>query len=173
MVRKIIKFPAPSLRLVCTPVDFERDDRQRLLDHVQDLHDTLSETSNGVALASNQIEQLGRRVFVVRKIGDITLPHVVVNPIWTSVGEKRAEVGEGCLSIPELAAFSVSRFTTIQMTWQDIDGRRHAAEFNGFEAQIVQHECEHLDGRLLSDRFDRRRYTILRAEAIKNRKAGK
>ena len=82
-IRKIIKFPAPSLRTKCVEVDFRPDwfFKAEFNAHLDDLEDTLDATPNGVALASNQIRAEGWRVFVV-KPGMTMLPRIVINPTF-------------------------------------------------------------------------------------------
>lgn len=173
MVKKIIKFPNSSLRSMCKEVDFTKADRQFLLDHIQDLKDTLDNTPNGIALASNQIESLGYCVFVVKP--DAGLPDVFINPSWMPALEDtgRIEMSEGCLSIPELYTTAM-RYPIVTVAYFDIDGNEHALHnVEGLAAQIIQHECEHLKGGSLTDHITHKQLIRLRAEAIRNRKAGR
>ncbi len=173
-MKKIIKFPALSLRQPCREVSFPLSDD--LLEHIQDLKDTLAATSNGVALASNQILAEGRRVFVVKP--GTRLQEVVINPAWKPVpidedGFIRTRlVDEGCLSVPE-AELRTQRFSLIEVKFQDIDGERQELRVLELDSQIVQHECDHLDGKLLLDYADPKAQIRVRNEAIRNRKAGR
>lgn len=172
MIKKIIKFPNPSLRRECAWVKLPLS--QEILDHIQDLKDTLAATPNGIALASNQIIENGYRIFVTRP--GTGLPEVVTNPRWRLVPDESTvvRINEGCLSIPELNTMA-ARQSHIYFTWGDItlDSETVAVKFTGLEAQIIQHECEHLNGGSLTDHISNKDYIKLRAEAIKNRKAGK
>ena len=169
MIRKIIKFPAPSLRAPCKAVAFPIT--PALLEHIGDLRETLAATPHGVALASNQVLAEGHRVFVV-KLGN-ELPEVVIEPRYDVIraGGELREV-EGCLSIPELSMVN-TRHQSVYLRWRGEDGRDYAGAFHGLAARIVQHECDHLDGKLLYDYADRRTQVRVRTEAIKNRKRGK
>jgi peptide deformylase len=168
-IKKIIRFPSTSLRSVCRPVDLSTD-REALLEHVGDLKDTLAVTPNGLALASNQILPLGYRVFVVKQPSQ--LPEVIINPTYISSQDGVGIDAEGCLSIPELS-LGVPRLRHIELIWNDINGVEHTSAFSGLEARIVQHECEHLDGKLIFDYATKKTQIAVRAAAIKNRKAGK
>lgn len=163
MVRKIIRFPNPSLKSECAWI---RDEKE-IVEHIQDLKDTLAATSNGIALASNQILEKGFRVFVVKP--GTKLPEVCINPRWSLAhGSQLWRPEEGCLSIPELRTRS-SRQSRITFS---CDLKNHMT-LEGIESQIVQHECEHLDGKSLADHLSQRELTKLRMEVIRNRKAGR
>ncbi len=204
MVRRIIRFPAPSLRRKCQDVPLPIPDdwffRDQFLGHLQDLRDTLAATSNGLALASNQILAEGWRVFVARPglrvpgvrsmwngstDGMQGFPEIVINPRWEAHPpheiDQRFEPGaldehtgfvEGCLSVPELDA-PVPRQYWLEMEYQDEDGRASVYVARGLGARIVQHECDHLDGRLIYDLVDPKRQVRVRMEAIRNRKRGR
>lgn len=177
MVKKIIKFPAPSLRAPCTPVTFPPTfplTSEELLGHIQDLKDTLAATPHGVALASNQIRQEGLRVFV--SLPGIGLPEVMVNPSYRTAGAASGEMigeNEGCLSVPELT-MKMFRFKNIIAEYDDVEGVHHTLEYPApLAARVIQHECEHLDGKLLYDHANQKVQIKVRAEAIRNRKAGR
>jgi peptide deformylase len=140
-------------------------------DHIQDLHDTLEDNSHGVALASNQIRPDGWRIFVVRDGRD--LPTVMFNPSWVVLDDDLImPVQEGCLSIPELMLYA-PRHQTIRVMWQDRSGKTWGKIVSGLDAQIVQHEVEHLNGKLLIDYANKDLALRVRMEAIRNRKTGK
>ena len=83
-------------------------------------------------------------------IGHLT---VLVNPVVTPLGEKRLHALEGCLSIPGLRGM-VPRFERLRLEALDRNGRPFAAEASGFFARVIQHECDHLDGKVYLDRMD-------------------
>lgn len=174
MVRKIIKFPAPSLRAVCREVSFPFDPFMGLTEHVQDLYDTLAATPTGLALASNQITEDGWRIFVVKeRPGDLNrLPSILINPTYTPNRDVVKSEQEGCLSIPELSIFT-DRAIRVAVHFFDIHGQKHSLVVSGMDARIVQHEVDHLDGKLLYDRAPRDVQVRVRAEAIRNRKRGR
>ncbi len=191
-VRKIIKFPSPSLAVPCREVQFPLSEELR--EHIRDLRDTLDATANGVALASNQIVPEGWRVFVVKpdvwvpgvpSVNRAQLPLVVINPTWTvypphqideilvhHYGREHFDFVEGCLSIPEVGEKIRRQFWT-EMEYQDETGAKLVYIGAGLGARIIQHECDHLDGRLIVDHLDDRKRIFIRNQAIKNRKAGR
>jgi peptide deformylase len=170
MIKPIIKFPAPWLQLKCCAITFPIT--PKMSDHISDLKDTLANTPNGIALASNQILTEGYRVFVVRP-GSCDLPEVVINPTWSAIGfGDRVPHDEGCLSIPEYRSFTL-RTESVLLLGLTEDGGFIDREFKGLAAQIIQHECDHLDGRTILDYADKKTRFQVRAEAIKNRKMGR
>jgi peptide deformylase len=87
-------------------------------------------------------------------------PIVIINPVLKGVSEEVKEVIEGCLSAPGKVV-KLQRFQKVKIAWQDEHGNSHNKvgqkfefEFNGFEAQAIQHEMDHLDGVLCIDRAD-------------------
>ena len=77
--------------------------------------------------------------------------HPFVNPEIVAVSEEEEVLSEGCLSIPGLRG-DISRHLGIIMRFQDLEFRQHEAEFQGFFARVLQHEVDHLNGILISDR---------------------
>ena len=176
MVHKIIRFPQQSLRSATKAIDFTKVDRDALFEHIRDLQDTLRTFPNGAALASNQVLTEGFRVFVTNPVmARLTLPIEVVNPTWTTTDEKPEFLEEGCLSIPEFGSVHarIPRFHTVELTWQNSMGAVHKETYHGLDAQVIQHECEHLDGKLIIDHLPKHLALAVRTAAIKNRKAGK
>lgn len=98
---------------------------------------------DGVALAAPQVG-IHRAFF-------ITQNDVIVNPSWrTTENSNRYTVQEGCLSFPGLIV-DILRWDTIEATWDDLDGQRCKSLLSGFNAQVFQHETEHLQGILFID----------------------
>jgi peptide deformylase len=203
MIRKIIRYPNPSLRSACAPIDFAVarawDKGEGLSAHIQDLKDTLAATPNGLALASNQIVPQGWRVFVAQPglrvprvatmashdpDGMQSFPEVCINPKWEVYPPHEIDtIGphdladhvrfiEGCLSIPELS-IPCTREHWIDLEYTDEDGARCIYVCRGIGARIVQHECDHLDGKLLIDHADKKTKIRVKQQAIRNRKAGR
>lgn len=117
----------------------------------RDMHDTLAESKNGVALAAPQVAA-SKRLFIISPIVfemeenlDKEIQTVLINPkiIWASKDKKKME--EGCLSIPGVTGF-VKRSTRVKIEAQDMDGNIFSLEGKGLLAQIFQHEIDHLDG---------------------------
>ncbi len=148
MIRPIVQVPDPVLREVAAPVE-SFDDGLRTL--AQDMLETMYEAP-GRGLAAPQIG-LPMRLFVMDvawKDGDPE-PHVFVNPVVVGASEERVTREEGCLSIPGRLS-RVTRPGEVSLRWQDLDGAEREGRFGGFAATCVQHEIDHLDGILCTDR---------------------
>jgi peptide deformylase len=107
----------------------------------------------GVGLAANQVD-LPYRLFVTNVEGKREAresEQVFINPVLSG-GRGQAEDEEGCLSIPGLYA-PVTRNETIKIQAYDLNGNEIEGELNGLMARIVQHETDHLDGKLFIDRL--------------------
>ncbi|WP_392425092.1 peptide deformylase [Barrientosiimonas humi] len=141
---------------------------------VDDMFDTM-EAANGVGLAANQVGvRLRLFVFDVPDDEDETVNHrgVVVNPVLEKgvvpPGEvAREEGGEGCLSIPG-EHFPTARADWARVTGTDLDGNEVVIEGTGLLARALQHETDHLDGKLFVERLTPTVRTRSR-EAIKQR----
>ena len=146
---------------------------ETVLKHVSDLKETLAATPNGLALASNQILAEGWSVFVVRPGNG--LPEVVINPTWRRGPPEARAMEEGCLSIPELdlVHFNVMRYPQVWLAWDEDEMKPSGTDLVGLPAQIVQHECDHLDGKLVYDYLPKQLQLSVRRVAINNRKAGR
>ncbi len=149
-IRSILTYPDPRLRRVCDPIDDPTDPAiQRL---AEDLADTMYDAP-GVGLAAPQIG-VHRRIVVTdtawREEDAERDLHVWINPeiLWRSEEERPFE--EGCLSIPETYV-EISRPAAIRIRWHDLRGAVHEAEYDGMMATALQHEFDHLDGRLFID----------------------
>jgi peptide deformylase len=108
---------------------------------------------DGVGLAANQVN-LPFRLFVANSEGDPAkkdAEFVFINPVLRK-GKGQAEDEEGCLSIPEVRA-PVVRNATIEVEAYDLDGNLVRADAEGLMARILQHETDHLDGKLFIDRL--------------------
>ncbi len=164
---EIINYPDPRLRQKARPVEAV-DDRiaalaQRMI--------ALMHEARGVGLAAPQVG-IGLRLFVAntREEGDGE-DHIFINPtLHNPAGEFEARE-EGCLSIPEVHG-DVRRPTIITIRYLDLHGNPQEATGEGLAARVWQHETDHLDGRLIIDRFNqitrlsvRRRLRELEREA--------
>ena len=146
-LRPIVTVPDPVLRAVCAPVTAFDGALAAL---AVDMFDTMY-AAPGRGLAAPQVG-LGLRLFVMDagwKDGAPD-PRVFVNPVVTP-GPDRATGPEGCLSIPDTPC-TVTRATTVRVDWQDLTGAPQSGTFDGFAAICIQHEADHLDGILCTDR---------------------
>jgi len=155
-VREILKMGDARLLRVAQPVTaFDTPELQAL---VADLHDTMA-AANGAGLAAPQIGvdlQLvifGSDAPSPRYPNEPAVPRtVLLNPVITPLDEWLEDGWEGCLSVPGLRGV-VPRFTRIRYTGVDLQGRVIDRMAEGFHARVVQHECDHLIGRLYPTRM--------------------
>ena len=149
-LRDILKMGDPRLLRVARPV--EHFDGPELHALIADLHDTMR-AAGGVGLAAPQI---GVDLAVVlfgferseRYPDAPPVPRtVLLNPRITPLGDEEEEGWEGCLSVPGLRGV-VPRFRRIRYSGFDPSGRAIEREAEGFHARVVQHECDHLIGKL-------------------------
>jgi peptide deformylase len=156
-VREILKMGDPRLLRVAQPVAaFDTPELHAL---IRDMDDTMA-AANGAGLAAPQIGvdlQLvifGGTAPNPRYPGREPVPRtVLINPVVTPLSAEQAEGWEGCLSVPGLRGL-VPRFTHVRYTGFDPLGRRIEREASGFHAVVVQHECDHLIGRLYPTRMN-------------------
>lgn len=145
-VREIRLFGDPVLRTACEPIA-EIDEGVHAL--VADLCETVA-FEGRAGLASTQIGYT-QRAFSLHIDGDVSY---VLNPELVSVEGEPVPTGEGCLSVPGLW-FEVMRHPRATVRGIDLDGREVVIEGEGLMAQALQHECDHLDGKLYIQRLDR------------------
>ncbi|HYO26113.1 MAG TPA: peptide deformylase [Lacipirellulaceae bacterium] len=149
MSLSVIHYPHPTLRHVSRPL--KRVDAE-LKRWIAQMFDLMYEF-DGVGLAANQVD-LPYRLFVANVEGDRTAADaecVFINPvILRSSGQ--AEREEGCLSIPGVYA-PVQRKERVTVQAYNLAGEEVSGDFEGLFARVVQHEIDHLDGRLFIDRI--------------------
>ncbi len=151
MLRPVLQYPDPLLSRVSEPVA-EINDEIRAL--AQDMLDTLT-TVGGVGIAAPQIGVLKRVVIidVSPEKDDPEAPQdfrVFVNPVVTVLDPRGHEENEGCLSVPELRA-KVKRPRRVALDALDLDGNPVHIEGEGYYGACMQHETDHLDGKLFID----------------------
>jgi peptide deformylase len=141
---EILEFPDSRLRTVAKPVDrFDDALRQLVEDMVETMYD-----AQGIGLAATQVN-VHQRLLVLDVSENQDTPRVYINPeIVARTGEETCE--EGCLSVPGIYA-EVSRAEKITVTALGIDGTPFEEQLDGLHAVCVQHEIDHLDGKLFVD----------------------
>ena len=145
--RPLVILPAPQLRLTSAPI-------ARVDDGVRKLAEDMLETmyaAPGIGLAAVQVGEMNRLITIdVSHDEDAKEPRVFINPeiLWKS--EELSVYEEGCLSIPEQYA-DVKRPAEVRVRWLGLDGEVQERQFAGLWATCVQHEIDHLDGKLFID----------------------
>jgi len=161
-VLPILKYPDPSLRKISKPVEVVDIGVRRL---IQDMFDTMYEAP-GIGLAAPQVGRLLRVVVLdVSSQQEGLEPLALVNPV---IEEGQGEVlwEEGCLSVPGLSV-EVPRYERIRVSGLDLDGRPLQIEAEGLLSIVLQHEIDHLNGRLIIDRLSRLKREIYRKKRLK------
>lgn len=146
---QIIHYPHPTLRHVSKPL--MKVDAQ-LCDWVGQMLDLMYE-HEGIGLAANQVD-LPYRLFVINPSGDPDQPEqerVFINPVL-SKGKKPEEMNEGCLSLPEIRG-PMMRNATVHVQAYDLSGNEINGAADGMIARVIQHETDHLDGILFTDKM--------------------
>ena len=146
--RPILIHPDPRLKTVADPVRAIDDDTRRLAD---DMLQTMYEAP-GIGLAAPQVGVLKRLLVMdcVKEEDAPPKPMVLVNPEVTWASDNTNVYEEGCLSIPEQYA-DVERPAEVKVRWTSLKGSEEEDHFDGLWATCVQHEIDHLNGKLFID----------------------
>lgn len=162
-ILNILHFPDPRLRNKALPVEKVDDDVRQL---AQDMLETMYEAP-GIGLAATQVN-VQKRVIVIDISEDKSEPLVLVNPELIETNGER-EFQEGCLSVPE-AYELVTRADTIRFKALDLDGNPFERDAEGLLATCVQHEIDHLDGKLFVDYLSNLKRDRIRKKLEKHQK---
>lgn len=155
--RPIITLPDPILRQVSAPIERVDDDVRRL---VEDMFETMY-AAPGVGLAAVQVGVLRRLVVLdAADEGEERRPLVMINPEIVSLGEEKRVYEEGCLSIPDVRV-EIERPASVHVRFRDAEDRPQEMKAEGLLATAIQHELEHLDGRLIIDYLSRLRRDMI------------
>ncbi len=143
-ILNILEYPDPRLRTKAKPVARVDDAVRRLID---DMLETMYDAP-GIGLAATQVN-VHQRIIVVDVSENRDDPHAFVNPELTLLGG-RIETEEGCLSVPGFYE-DVSRIEHVMIRAIDRDGKPYELEARGLLAVCIQHEMDHLNGKLFVD----------------------
>ena len=148
MKRNILIHPDPRLKKVCAPVDDLSDELRVLAD---DMLETMYDAP-GIGLAAPQVGVLQRLIVLdcVKDEDETPRPLVMFNPEIVAQSDEMNTYEEGCLSIPEQYA-EVTRPSEVEVRWIDRDAKEQKEAFGGLWATCVQHEIDHLNGKLFID----------------------
>ena len=155
----------PVLRNISQPV---KEDYPELKTLVANMFETMY-ASEGVGLAAPQIGRNDRIVVIDADPLSENFPEcagrkfTLINPEIEILDGDSCSRGEGCLSLPGLSE-NVSRVEHIRLKWVDENFQPHEEEISGFLARIVQHECDHLDGKLYIDHISLIRKQLIRGK---------
>ncbi len=146
--RHILLHPDPRLKKVAEPVGAVTDEIRAL---AADLLQTMY-NAPGIGLAAPQVGVLKRLLVMDTAKGPDAAPKpmVMINPALTWISPELVVREEGCLSIPEHYA-DVERPASVRVRWTTLEGAETEEQFTGLAAACVQHEIDHLDGKLFID----------------------
>ena len=164
----IVKLPDPILRQVSKPIETVDDDVRRL---AADMLETMYKAP-GVGLAGIQVA-VPRRILVldVSDKEDELQPIVMINPEILSLGPELRMHEEGCLSIPDTHV-EIERPSTLRVRFLDINGKQIELDAEDLLATAIQHEINHLDGRLIIDFLSKMRRDMVIRKFKKTAKIG-
>ncbi|QJD59841.1 peptide deformylase [Pseudomonas sp. gcc21] len=144
-ILNILEFPDPRLRTIAKPV-VEVDDTVRQL--ISDMFETMY-AAPGIGLAATQVN-VHQRIVVIDVSENQDEPLVFINPEFEPLTEDLEEMQEGCLSVPGFYE-TVTRPERVRVKALDQDGKPFDRICEGLLAVCIQHECDHLNGKLFVD----------------------
>ena len=163
-IRKILKFPDQDLRIKAKPVETFDEELKTLTD---DMFETMHSV-NGIGLAATQIG-VAKQVAVIDISPEKNEPLVIVNPeIQILDPSKTEDYDEGCLSVPGFFE-KISRPSDIKLTYQDLNGKKQEIIPEGLLTKVVQHELDHLNGRLFVDHISELKRRRIRNKIVKQK----
>lgn len=164
MLLDIVTYPDPRLKRIAEPLGEVTDAVREL---VKNMADTMYD-ARGVGLAAPQV---GENIQLI--VMDISGPEerdelrVLINPQITLSGDAICSEGEGCLSVPHNYRADVTRQSKVHLKCQDLDGNCIEEDLEDYPAIVVQHEMDHLEGKLFIDHISRLRRSLFDAKVKK------
>jgi len=144
----ILIHPDPRLKKLCEPIADIDDEVRALADNMlKTMYD-----APGIGLAAPQVGVTKRMLVMdcVKEEGEAPRPMVLINPEILQSSDETSTYEEGCLSIPDQFA-DVTRPAEVRVGWIDQDGNPQEQDYDGLWATCVQHEIDHLNGKLFID----------------------
>lgn len=160
----ILEFPDPRLRTRAAPVA-QVDARVRQL--IDDMFETMY-AAPGIGLAASQVD-VHERVIVIDISEDRSNPRVFINPEISIIDETLGRYDEGCLSVPGFYE-TVERPSRIEVTAMDRDGAVFTEQLDGLLGICLQHEIDHLEGKLFVDYLSPLKRQRIRSKLVKDQK---
>ncbi|MGB3244074.1 MAG: peptide deformylase [Sulfitobacter sp.] len=164
MKRSILLHPDPRLKKTAAPVADVTDELRALGD---DMLKAMYEAP-GIGLAAPQVGILNRLIVLdcVKEEGEMARPLVMFNPEVIASSDEMNTYEEGCLSIPEQFG-DVTRPKVVDVRWMDRYGAEQTETFDGLWATCVQHEIDHLEGKLFIDYLKPLRRQMITRKMVK------
>ena len=162
---KILIFPDPRLRTVAEKViKFDKSLENLANSMLKTMYD-----ANGIGLAATQIDQ-HIRLIVMDLSEERNEPRIFINPTYKVLKDHSLyEFEEGCLSIPGFNEV-IARPDKIELRWQDLEGNEHIDRPKGLLTVCIQHEIDHLDGKLMVDYVSALKRDRVRSRLLKEYK---
>jgi len=160
-IRRILVYPEDCLKQVAEPVTNFKDPALKEL--VEDMAETMYDAP-GVGLAAPQVG-VSLRVAITdvnwksSETGERNY-RVWINPKFSWKSEEEDVNEEGCLSLPDIYG-DVARPNAVRLKWYDLEGKAYEEDFEGFQAVALQHEFDHLDGKVFIDYFSRLKRSMI------------
>ena len=165
-IKDIITVPDETLKKISEPVEKVGENEKKL---INDLFETMY-NSNGIGLAAVQVGIL-RRILVidVSNKEEKKEPLSFINPIIKKVSDDTSIYEEGCLSIPD-TFIEIERPKICEVEYIDIDGRVKNLKCDGLLSTCLQHEINHLDGKLIIDHLSKLKRDLIIKKISKTKK---
>ena len=162
-VLPLVKAPDPRLKLVSQPVSaVDKELKSFMADMLETMY-----AANGIGLAAIQVG-VPKRVAVVDldPKGPNSKPLYLINPVIVEASEEEATTQEGCLSVPEIWD-DVKRSARLTVQYMDENGKTQTVEADGLFATCLQHEIDHINGKLFIDHLSRLKRSIALRKSAK------
>lgn len=163
-ILEILEFPDPRLRTVAKPVEKIDDELRKFID---DMIETMYD-AKGIGLAASQVD-VHQRILVIDVSEEHNEPMVFINPVITPLTDVLDSYEEGCLSVPGFYE-AVERPERVHVKALDKNGEEFELECEGLLATCLQHEVDHLDGKLFVDHISRLKRNRIRKRIEKQQR---
>lgn len=170
-ILEVLTIPDKRLRIVAQEVSDDQD----LSVLVDDMLETMYH-ENGIGLAAPQVG-VSKRVIVIdcRIAGEqesvkygVEFPLVMINPVFIYQSDELVEYDEGCLSVPD-ESILVSRPKRIVVKYRTLSGNNKEIDDDGWLARVIQHECDHLNGKVIVDYLSKLKKDMLITRLVKKK----
>ena len=165
-IKPIITVPNEVLKKISDPLENVGESEKKL---VNDLFETMY-NSNGIGLAAVQVGILKRILVIdVSTKEEKKNPLCFINPVIRKISDEKSIYEEGCLSIPD-TFIEIERPKICEVEYIDLDGKLKKIKCDGLLSTCIQHEINHLDGKLIIDNLTKLKRDIIIKKLSKNKK---
>ena len=165
-IKPIITVPDDVLKKISNPIENVGDSEKKL---VNDLFETMY-NSNGIGLAAVQVGILKRILVIdVSTKEEEKNPLCFINPVIKKISDEKSVYEEGCLSIPD-TFIEIERPKICEVEYINLDGKLENIKCDGLLSTCLQHEINHLDGKLIIDHLTKLKRDIIIKKISKNKK---